>query len=164
MTRKALGRKITIKSLPKNKMAGMIKVCHGLGLDGGVRKRDWKYIWYHLDKNYKILKESDIILLSNPLKTIMLDCKEPIQLLLNTKQIAAALNMRIAAAVKADCRSRQLTPKTSPAGTQGGDYSPATAGRMDPTCHTTAKTVREKMRTMQLKNESWMVVWNPEPL
>ena len=46
-------------SLYNNKIV-MIKVCHGLCLDGGMRNRNWKYIWFHFDKNYETLNESEI--------------------------------------------------------------------------------------------------------
>ena len=45
----------------------MIKVCHGFGLNGGMRNRDWKYIWYHLDKIYKYKKIKNIIVI-DPIK------------------------------------------------------------------------------------------------
>ena len=52
-----------------------------------MQYRYWKYIWYHLDKNYTTLHESDKILLLNQLKTIMWDRKEPIQSFLNTQKL-----------------------------------------------------------------------------
>ena len=66
----------------------MIKVCHRLNLDEDMRNRNnWNFICYQVDKNYKISKEPDIILLLNQLKTTMWDRKEPIQSLLNTKKL-----------------------------------------------------------------------------
>ena len=51
-------------------------MCHGLGLNKDMQNRDWKCIWYHLDKNYITVKESGIILLLKQLKTVMWDCKK----------------------------------------------------------------------------------------